>query len=111
MKKIRDAQAILGFLEGGQLMADLSTEITTTAAKLKELANIPKKKVKGKLTLSLDFEVQDGVLTIDSAIATKLPKESRRNTMCWVLDDGSLSTEHPQQADMFAGPREARAAE
>lgn len=108
MKRIRDAQAILGLLEGGQLISDLGTEITNTTAKLKEMAITPKKKVKGKLSLTLDFEVQDGVLTIESTIAAKLPKEARRSTMCWVLDDGSLSTEHPQQQDMFGGPKEVR---
>lgn len=111
MKKIRDAAAILGFLEGGQLMADLGDEITAVTAKLKELATVPKKKVKGTLSLALAFEVQDGILTIESAITTKLPKEGRRTSMCWVLEDGSLSTEHPQQQDMFAGPREVRAAD
>ena len=108
MKRIRDAQTILSLQEGGQLLTDLGTEITNVTAKLQEMATTPKKKVKGRVSLSLNFEVQDGVLSIEADIASKLPKEARRSTLFWVLGDGSLSTEHPQQQDMFAGPREVR---
>jgi hypothetical protein len=112
MKKIRDGQTIIGILEGGQLAADFGSEVTETLAKLKDLSgDRPKNKFKGSVTLKVGFEVEGGAVTIDCAIETKTPKAPRSSSFFWVLDDGSLSTEHPQQTDMFAGPREARAAE
>lgn len=110
MKRIRDSQIILGALEGGETAAALTKEITETLAELKELAgNRPKNKVKGKVTLTLDIQVEAGTATITADIASKRPKPIRGSSFYWVLDDGSLSTEHPQQTDMFAGPRDAAA--
>lgn len=109
MKRIRDAQAIIGMLESGQLNAALSDEITGTLAKLKEMSGEnPKKKFEGSVTLKLSFEMESGAVTIAADISHKTPKQPRARTFYWVTDDGSLSTEHPQQTDMFAGPREVR---
>lgn len=110
MKKIRDAQTIIGMLEHGDLAAQLSTDITDTLAKLRDLADLAgkKSKVKGKVTLSLDFEVSEGAVTVTAGIETKTPKAPRGSSFYWITEDGALSTEHPQQTDMFAGPREAR---
>ncbi len=112
MKRIRDAQTIIGMLEGGEVAAHLSTEIVETLAKLKELSgDRPKAKVKGSVTLKLSIEVEAGTATIAAEIDSKRPKPVRGSSFYWLLDDGSLSTEHPQQTDMFAGPREARTRE
>jgi hypothetical protein len=110
MKKIRDAQIIIGMLEGGELANQLSADITETLTKLKDLGEVMgrKSKVKGKVTLALEFEMENGAVTVTAGIETKVPKAPRGTSFYWVTDDGSLSTEHPQQTDMFAGPREAR---
>lgn len=109
MKKIRDATMIIGMLEGGEVAAALSAEITGTLAALKDLAgDRPKSKVKGKVTLTLDIEVEGATATLSAAIDSKRPKPVRGSSFYWVLDDGSLSTEHPQQTDMFAAPRAVR---
>lgn len=107
MKKIRDAQTIIGMLEDGELAAALSSDITETLTKLKELADSQgrKAKVKGKVVLTLDFEVEAGAVTVGAGIDTKVPKAPRGTSFYWLTDDGSLSTEHPQQTDMFR-PRE-----
>ena len=108
MKKIRDAQTIIGLVEGGQLAHDFSREITDTLAKLKELSgDRPKVKIKGHASLKLAFELENGAVTIVAEIDSKTPKAPRGSSFYWVTDDGSLSTEHPQQTDMFAGPRDA----
>lgn len=108
MKRIRDAQTIIGMLEGGEVAAALSGEITETLAKLKELSgDRPKNKIKGSVTLKLNLEVEAGAVTIACDIDSKRPKPVRGASFYWLMDDGSLSTEHPQQTDMFAGPRDA----
>lgn len=106
MKRIRDAQTIIGALEGGEFAADLSTAITESLAKLKEMAgNRPKAKVKGKVKVALHLTVEQGTVTIETDIVPELPKKPRGSSFYWVTDDGSLSPEHPQQTDMFSGPR------
>jgi hypothetical protein len=108
MKRIRDAQTIIGMLEGGEVAASLGTEITETLAKLKELCGgNPKAKVKGNVTLKINLAVEGSTVTIDAEIDSKRPKPVRGSSFYWVMDDGSLSTEHPQQTDMFSGkPRD-----
>lgn len=111
MKRIRDAQTIIGMLEGGEVAAALGAEIIETAAKLKELSgDRPKSKVKGSITLKLNLEVEAGTVTVTCDIDSKRPKPVRGSSFYWLMDDGAFSTEHPQQEDMFAGPRETRRA-
>lgn len=106
MKKIRDAQAIIGALEGGEFAADLGAAITDALARLKDMAgNRPKATAKGKIKITLGLTVEQGTVTIDTDIAPDLPKKPRGSSFYWVTDDGSLSPEHPQQTDMFSGPR------
>lgn len=108
MKRIRDAQTIIGMLEGGEVSAALGSEITETLAKLKELSgDRPKGKIKGSVNLKLNLEVENGAVTITCDIDSKRPKPVRGSSFYWLMDDGSLSTEHPQQTDMFGGPRDA----
>lgn len=106
MKRIRDAQTIIGALEMGAVSDALSSEITKTLQALKELSgDRPKNKMKGSVTLKLNIVVENGNATIEADIASKTPKPVRGASYFWVLDDGSLSTEHPQQTNMFSGPR------
>jgi hypothetical protein len=90
MKKIRDSQTIIGSLEGAELAG-----------------NRPKNAFKGTVTLDIKLVVEAGTVEITAGISSKRPKAPRGKSFFWVLDDGSLSTEHPQQTDMFSGPRAA----
>ena len=84
MKRIRDAQTIIGALEGGEVAAELSTTITDALAKLKEMAgNRPKAKIKGKVGLKLHFTVEQGTVTVEAEITQDLPKKPRS-----AADDG-----------------------
>lgn len=111
MKKIRDAQTIIGMLEGGELAQALSTDIQDTLARLKDLSDQMgrKAKVKGSVTLKLDFEVEAGAVTVLGGIDTKVPKAPRSQSFYWLTEDGALSTEHPQQTDMFTERARQRA--
>lgn len=108
MRKIRDAQTILGMLEGGEVAGDFSTEITDTLREMRDSVHgLRKGTAKGEVTLKLKFLVDaGGATTVDVDITSKRPKKRRGMSNFWTLSDGSLSIEHPQQHDMFAGPRE-----
>ncbi len=105
MKKIRDIQTVIGLLEDGQFASDASDTLQKTMAELKEIAG-PKGKAKGSLTLKFDLTVEGGTTTINGDIVNKTPKAGRAASVLFVLDDGSLSTEHPRQMSMFGGPRD-----
>lgn len=105
MKLIRDAQVLIGSLESGQLLADLSNKVMETLAELKNQSG-PKRTVRGSVTLKLNFAVEDAKVTIENEISNKVPARPRSSDFFWVTDDGALSTQHPKQLDMgFDGPR------
>lgn len=104
MKKIRDATQIIGMLERGDTAAALTDEITHALTALQDQAG-QKAKVKGTVSLKLNFTVEGQSVEIEAEIASKLPKAKRGRSFYFLTQDGQLSTEHPQQADMF-GPRD-----
>lgn len=108
MKIIRDAQALMGMLESGELNREFTEQFTQVLEKLDELSNDqPKITFKGEVSLKLKLEVKNGMVEINAEIPpAKLPKIPRRATVYFLVDGGRLSTEHPQQNDMFGGPRE-----
>lgn len=107
MKRIRDASVIISSLENGELVGAFSSEIVETLKALKDqTGGRPKAKAKGSVTLKLNIEVEGNSATIDADIDSKRPKPVRGSSFYFVLDDGSLSTEHPQQQSFgFDGPR------
>jgi len=106
MKQTKDALAVLATLEDGALKADLSSEFTNTLVALNSLSeNAPKARIKGNVTLKLDILLEAGVATLQASISTKVPKLPRRPSIRWVTEDGAVTTEHPDQAGLFDGPR------
>lgn len=113
MSKIRDAKIVLHDLEHGETMAELSAEMTGLVAFLQSLThNRPKARAKGTITLVLKFAVEGDTVDISPDIKVKKPEKPRNSSTYFVTrdGDGSLSTQHPSQVEMF--PREvgARAA-
>lgn len=105
MKKIRDFGQIIGLLENGQLNPALSGEVGDTLNKLYEMSEGNQGATfKGSTTLTLKFVVKDGMATIAADFTSVTPKRPRKNSVFWVVEDGSLSTEHPRQHDMFPRP-------
>ena len=54
-------------------------------------------------------QAQSGAVTISSEIKSKTPKRPRARSFYWITENGELSTEHPNQTDMFKGPRDTAA--
>lgn len=108
MQVIRDAQTLFGMLESGDLNSEMSEKLTEVLQKLLDLSNDrPNETYKGSVSLKLSLAVKNGMVEINAEIPPpKLPKLPRKTTVYWVVEGGRLSTEHPQQHDMFGGPRE-----
>lgn len=101
MKKIRSATTVIGLIGDGELAAELDAELTGTLAALYEHCGGRKKsKAKGRVTLTIDLTVEDGMVTMPPDITTKKPKKLRENGTFWIDAEGSISTEHPSQIRM-----------
>lgn len=100
MKKIREATQIIGMLERGETAAALTDEIENALKSLQGLAG-PKTKAKGTVTLKLSFAVEGQQVEVEADISSSLPKSKRGRSFYFLTQDAALSTEHPQQQDMF----------
>lgn len=110
-KTLERASDMVAVLEGGDLNHDLSNEIQKALAELQDLAPANGKgKVKGSVTLKIDFTVSGKTVEVDTNFTSKLPKRPRASSTYFITPDAKLSTDHPQQQQLFDGPREVRAA-
>lgn len=108
MAIVAEGTQIVGLIDDGDLSEEFSTELRRVIAAVKERAG-PKGKANGSITLKLSIKAEGGIVTIDGDVAAKAPKPKRGASMFWALDDGRISTEHPQQMNMF--PRDVSARE
>jgi hypothetical protein len=100
-KKIRSATQVIGLIGDGELTDEMDRVLTETLAELHEVTGGRRKaKAKGKITLTLDLTVEDGMVTITPDIAVKKPKKPRADGVFWIDAEGSISTEHPAQTRM-----------
>ncbi|MCC2608361.1 hypothetical protein [Neorhizobium petrolearium] len=108
MKIIRDAKVLIGLLERGDLNREFSDTLHNTQKALTELvAAQPNRKFSATVKLELKLTAAGDTIEFNAEIPpVKLPKLPRRSTVYFVLDDGNISTEHPQQMDMIGGPYE-----
>lgn len=109
MSKVKTAVEIIGIVERGDLNADLTRQISDTLQQLQDMAPT-KGKIKGSVKLTLNFIVEGRTVAIEAGIETKVPKRQRGSSFYFLTPDGGISTEHPQQQEMFAGPRELKTA-
>lgn len=112
MKAIRDHAITLGMLEGGELMAAFSTEMTESIAITKEIAGDRKgSSAKGSISLTISWVCEGPSIELVGEISSKRPKRPRGRSFLFVNDDGSLSTEHPHQSRFDFGQQSRSAAE
>lgn len=110
MAKIRDINTLMGMLDRGHVIREANGQLGELLAGLNDLnGDAPKKAVKGSLTIKVEVELKDGVATIAASVEKKLPKCAPGSGLFWLDKDGDITTEHPQQDDMFKlreAPRE-----
>lgn len=110
MKILNGTTVTLGVMEGGQFLSDIDEALAEVLRRTKLVAVQSKNGVsKGSLTITVGFAIDGETITLAGDIKPKIPSLPRRNTTLFVTDDGQLSTEHPRQSDMFAGPRDVAA--
>lgn len=95
---------LIGVLNRGRFVEKCDTHL---ADAMEKLAGLPDEKGTVTLTVTLTIAYQDGRIEVKPAVKSKLPEEKGfTGTPFWSVD-GGFSVQHPSQADMFAGPRDA----
>ena len=102
MAKIRDLNTLMGMLDRGHVIREANGQLSELLQVLSEMGSEePKKNFKGSLNIKVEVALKDGVATISATVEKKVPKRTPGAGLFWVDGDGELTTEHPQQDDMF----------
>ena len=97
----RSFAVLLGELEDGVLLDDLTKTIKEVVQELEDMSlRKGGSAVKGSLTLKLAVTAKDGVIEIIPDVATKTPTQSRRRSIFWRGKDGLLVRSDPNQPDL-----------
>lgn len=99
---LRTFREMIGLLSRGDVSRKLDEEMEKC---LQALEDMPAEKGKAELTLKITFEYELGRIDVKAEIKSKLPETSKFMKTPFWIDDGRLSVEHPNQINMFAGPR------
>jgi hypothetical protein len=100
---IRRIEGLLPLLSRGKFVEKCDDHLSKV---LETLEALPEGKGKATITITLDVSYAEGCAAIKPTIKSKLPDEKGfSDTTFWTVD-GALSTQHPNQFDMF--PREVR---
>ena len=97
---IKNFAQFVQLLEDGKLNEDLTAQLLTIAETLSDYG-ATFGKAKGKLTLSIEFNLDHGVFDIRSKFDTKLPQEARSKSIFWITGDNEFTPENPRQGQLF----------
>lgn len=105
---LRSFTTMLGLVSRGELARALDEDMESV---ITTLEGMPDGIGKAKITIEVEFIAELGRMDIKANFKTKLP-ETRKfvKTPFWSIE-GALSVQHPQQIDMFSGPRGVRGRE
>jgi hypothetical protein len=90
----------IGFLEDGQFDTDVALDLKNMAAELQDIA-ASQGAAKGKLTVEIDFKVENGMFIIAAKHKIKLPDATRPRSVAWTTDDNRFTPHKPNQGQLF----------
>lgn len=90
----------IGFLEDGQFDADVALDLKNMAADLQDLA-ATQGAAKGKLTVEIDFKVENGMFIIAAKHKIKTPDPVRAKSVAWTTEDNRFTPHKPNQGQLF----------
>lgn len=90
----------IGFLEDGQFDADVAADLKEMAAQLQDIAST-QGSAKGKLTVEIDFKVNNGMFVIGAKHKIKMPEEIRAASVAWTTEDNRFTPHKPNQGQLF----------
>lgn len=101
---------LIAMLNDGAFNQDCADKLQEFSADMEELGVDTGKKVKGKITLTIEVEREhDGVYFFTPQLTLKLPPEKVGRTIGWVTDDNRFTPNKPGQGNLFGTIREITA--
>ncbi len=103
-RPLRPAASTLGqfvaIINDGQFDADVYTDMKDMAATLQDIAST-QGSAKGKLTVEIDFKVENGMFIIKAKHKVKLPDQARPASVAWTTEDNRFTSHKPNQGQLF----------
>jgi hypothetical protein len=90
----------IGFLEDGQFDADVAVDLRDMAAEIQDIA-AQQGSAKAKLTVEIDFKVENGMFIIAAKHKVKLPDPVRAKSVAWTTEDNRFTPHKPNQGQLF----------
>jgi hypothetical protein len=85
-------------ISNGEIEAEAAVEQQKLLAALEDEASQRGAKVKGTLTLTITYEVDNkGNCSVSHAVEKKLPKKLRGGGVCWITKGSNYSLEPPKK--------------
>lgn len=98
---------LVNMLNDGQFNHDCSKQLGDLAEALEEIGCDTGKKVKGKLTLTIDIEREaDGIYFFTPCLKTKTPDAKMPRTIGWVTGENKFTPNRPNQGNLFGSIRD-----
>lgn len=102
---------LIFMLNDGEFNAACADKLKTFAADLEEIGCDTGKKIKGKITLSIEVEREaDGIYFFTPQIKLTTPTEKHGRTIGWVTEDNRFTPNKPRQGNLFGTVREVNPA-
>lgn len=101
MPEKHSALWFIGNLEDGAFAAKLTDEIADLNAAMNDFIQDGAKKAKGKIVITIDLELSNGVFDIEASAKLTAPKSAPPRTVMWSTPNNDFSLEHPRQMSMF----------
>jgi hypothetical protein len=97
---VRSFGTFIAEVEDGELHADLSRQLQVLIAELHEGRAVGQARVVGRLTVSFDFVLADGMVEVRADIVSKTPKRPRGRSIFWATPENNLTRRNPRQPDL-----------
>ena len=88
---------LLGQLEDGRLVSDLTEHVAEIVRTLERHAQSFGGKPKASLTVDFAFKLESGVMQVTPTVKAKLPDTPRQFTIFWPTEAGGLRCSNPNQ--------------
>lgn len=93
-------------LEDGVLNADMSEALRELNAAMNQHVQSYGGKAKGKISLTIEFKLDDGLFIITPDFKATLPKAVRRQSVAWSTPGNNFTPHNPRQMALFGNMRD-----
>jgi hypothetical protein len=107
-RQARDVAGVIAMLEEGQFNADVSEAMRKLVIAMEAHAHNNKGNAKGKVTVTLDLHLANGIFVITGSHAVKEPVLKRLGTALFAREDGGLGRNPSGQYTSIGTQADAR---